>query len=257
MPACLPLLLSFAGPLQWVLVSGLAPAPLIGLLAAVQVERGRGYGHVIAAASLPGLVLGLFLVLGLASGSWPREEMVAEVSASLEQVAGGAEMSDMAGLQELVEVTLRLMPGMAYISLLLMAVFGYRVAQSLSVRTGIPLPRAVPLRQWRLWDELIWVLVGALVLMMIGAGSPRTVGVNAALVMSSLYAVQGLASLRHLMWRLGAHRFLEAMVYVLLAFTMGVSLPALALAGLLDTWFDWRRLGHRQDAEETDQEIDS
>lgn len=247
LPACLPLAVALAGPFQWVLVSGLAPAPLMGLLAAVQVARGRPYGEVIAAASLPALGLALVLLAGLHGGLWPRQELKQAVVEALRPVADSAHMSSPIVLEEVADLTLRLLPAMAYAAMLLVAVLGYRVAQAMGVRLGAPLPTAPPLRCWRPWEGLIWVLVGALALVLLGRGVLRDLAINATLVMALLYAVQGLAVVRWLLWRLGAKRYLEGLVYALLALTSGVSLMALALSGLSDTWFDWRRLGHRRD----------
>lgn len=245
-PACLPLAVSLSAPFQWVLMSGLAPAPLMGLLAAVQVARGRPYGVVIAAASLPGLALALLLLVGLHGDLWPREPLAAAVVDSLQKVAGQAAWADPVQLKELAELTLRLLPGMAYASLLLIAVVAYRTAQVLGARVGAPLPAAEPLRNWRPWETLIWAPIGALGLVLVGGGLLADLAVNAILVMALLYAVQGLAVIRYLMWRVAASRYLQGLVYALLVFTSGVSLIALALLGLLDTWFDWRRLGHRR-----------
>ena len=249
-------------PFQWILLSGLAPAPLIGLLAAVQVERGRRYGEMLLAASLPGGVLALFLLFGLHGESWERGDFVAGVAASLEEVAASAQLPDAEQLEQLVELTLKLLPGMAYVSLLLVAVLGYRVAQGIGERIGSPLPAAPPMRRWRLWESLLWALVTAFVGLLIGGGIVRDLAINAALVLGLLYATQGLALIRHLLWRLGVQRFLEVLVYALLAFTSGLSLMFLVLLGLGDNWFDWRRIGHGKDESppadgRPDQEIDT
>ena len=245
-------------PFQWILVSGLAPAPLIGLLAAIQVERQQKYGDILLAASLPGALLALFLLFGLREDSWERGDFIAGVAASLEEVAANGELPDS---EQLIELTLKLLPGIAYVSLLFVAVLGYRLAQGLGDRLSTPLPAVTPLRQWRLWESCIWVLIAALAGLLTGEGLVRDLAINLTLVLGLLFATQGLALVRHLMWRLGAQRFLEVLVYTLLAFTSGLSLMFLALLGLGDTWFDWRRIGHRKDEPppangRPDQEID-
>jgi hypothetical protein len=242
LPACVPLLMSMAGPLQWVLVSGLAPAPLIGLLAAIQIERGRGYGEIIAMASVPGLALALMLMFSLDGSSDQRREIGDQVSVSLQGM--GAETPEPEQLQQVIELMLQLFPGMAYLSMLFVAVVGYRMACGVAGRLQMSLPQPTPLHRWRFWDELIWGLIGALVLLLVFDGNLRTIGANALLVMAALYAVQGLALVRHALWRLGIQRFLEIVIYALLLFTSGISLVVLGLLGLMDTWFDWRRLGH-------------
>ena len=143
-------------PFQWILLSGLAPAPLIGLLAAVQVERGRLYGEMLLAASLPGGVLALFLLFGLHGESWERGDFVAGVAASLEEVAASAQLPDAEQLEQLVELTLKLLPGMAYVSLLLVAVLGYRVAQGIGELAARRRRSCGSLRRPSLWSS-IWM----------------------------------------------------------------------------------------------------
>ena len=253
LPACLPMLLSFSSAFHW--ASGVAPAPLIGWLAALQVERGRGYGQIIAVASLPGLVLGLLQAGGFLGYDGQREQVAAEVRRFLHGSGTEVQLGDAEVLKQLVEMVLVLLPGVAYLSILLIAVCGYRLAQAASQWTGTTLPPAVPLRRWRMWEELIWVPIGALALLLVGGESFRGLAVNAAVVMLLLYSAQGLGLARHLMWRLGAQRYLVVLVYALLAFTSSLSVVALALSGLADNWFDWRRIGHRRERE-SDQEID-
>ena len=112
---------------------------------------------------------------------------------------------------------------------------------------------AVHAAKARLIDSM-GVAIGALALLLIGGETFRGLAVNAALVMMLLYAAQGLGLVRHLLWRLGAQRYLVVLVYALLAFTSSFSVMALAFSGLADNWFDWRRIGHRR--EESDQEVD-
>ena len=90
----------------------------------------------------------------------------------------------------------------------------------------------------------------------------RDLAINVALVLGLLYATQGLALIRHLLWRLGVQRFLEVLVYALLVFTSGLSLMLLVLLGLGDNWFDWRRIENGKDEPppedgRPDQEIDT
>ena len=252
LPACLPMLLSFSGAFQW--AAGLAPAPLIGWLAAVQVERGRGYGQIIAFASIPGLVPGLLQAGGFL-GDGRNDQVAGEVAGFLQESGARDQLGDPAMVEQLVEMVLALLPGIAYLSVLLVAVCGYRLAQAAGPWAGTTLPQAVPLRRWRLWEELIWVPIGAMVLLLLGGESLRGLAVNAALVMMMLYAAQGLGLVRFLLWRLGAQRYLVVLVYALLAFASSISVVTLAVSGLADNWFDWRRIGHRR-AIESDQEMD-
>lgn len=222
----------------------LAVSPLVGWIAAFQVERRQSFGLVIAAAAIPGALQGLFLLLAVHGDAVPRDELV---DAMLTQAQGAGLAAPEAGysLREVVSAVVRLQPGIEYISVLLLAVLAYQLGQLVAQRLPFALPAPVPVRQWRLWDQLIWVLIAGLALVLItGEGLIGDLALNAVAVMLVLYAVQGFSVSRHYLWRLGAPRMLVLLYYTVLMFTSGLAALVLAGVGLMDTWFDWRRLGH-------------
>jgi hypothetical protein len=214
-------------------------APLAGLVAGVQVERGRSYGQTIAAAAAPAAVLAGFSLL-----SWPAAAQEVAAAALVEQLramgletAGGA-----AALRQTVDFIIRLQPGLEFAWLLLVTVLAYRVSVWMAPRLQLAMPPALPLHLWRPWDELIWVLIAALAIWLAMPAPLREIGLNMAAVMGAVYAVHGLALLRYGFRRTGTARLLEWVLYVALFLTSGLSLVLLSGLGLLDTWFDWRRL---------------
>lgn len=224
-------------------------APLMGLIAGFQVERGRPFGEVVAAAALPAAVLSLWLLVASTPGT--REQAGAELATQLQAMGvqldeGGQEV------QELMATVLRVQPALEFASMLLAVVLAYSLAAWLAVRLELDLPPGRPLRLWRPWEELIWVLIGSLGVGLVGAGWLRDLSLNLMVVMVLLYAAQGLGVTRFYMHRLELARLLEVAIYALLLFTAGIALAALAGLGLVDTWFDWRRL--RPGAVRTDEE---
>jgi len=244
-PTLLPSLVPLAA-----LVTGLVTvpptlgvAPLVGWIAALQVERRRPFGEVIAAAALPGALQGLFLLLIVHADAVPREELVDAMLVQAEEAGLAAPQAEYS-LREIIGAVVRLQPGIEFISVLLLAVLAYQVGQLVGARLRLGLPAPLPVRQWRLWDQLIWVLIAAMALILVtGEGLVADLALNAAAVMLILYAVQGFSVSRHYLWRLGAPRPLELLYYTVLLFTSGVAALVLAGVGLMDTWFDWRRLG--------------
>lgn len=215
----------------------LAVAPLAGLLAGWQLERQGSYGKILAAAALPGAVQGGLL---LASGQQPREEVVTQVAGQLE--AMGLKLEEGYSVSQIVELGLRLQPATEFLFILFIAVLIYRLAQAGSGWLKIELPSATPFRNWRPWEALIWVLIAGLALVLGTQGTSAELGLNLMVVTGVLYAFQGLALVRFCCWRLGISKWMEGFLYLTLAFTAGLSTLVLAALGLLDTWFDWRRL---------------
>ena len=222
--------------------AGVGCAPLMGLIAGIQVVRRRSYGKVVVAAAIPGAAQGLLLLLTrreVMERDAAIERLVQQLQdTGLEQVANEGQ-----SLRELAGMALRLQPGIEFVSALLTVVLAYRVSQSVAGRVSSFLPDALPLRLWRLWEELIWVLVAGLALGLVGSGLVADLGVNLLGVMLILYAVQGVALVRYSFWRLRISWMVEFLFYLVLLFTSGIAALFLAGLGLLDTWFDWRRIG--------------
>ena len=218
---------------------GLALTPLMGLIAGYQTERQQGYGQTIAAAAIPGVVQALWLLL--ASDALPREELVEQFLGQLKDM--GMQLSaDMPTQRRLVAAVLRLQPGIEFVSTLFILVLAYHLSQRVAGLVRVSLPAALPFRLWRPWPQLIWVLIAGLALKLLGSGLAEDLALNLMMVMAILYAVQGLALVRFYCWRWGIPRLVEPLLYLALVFTSGVSVILLAGLGLLDTWFDWRRL---------------
>lgn len=215
----------------------LAVAPLAGLLAGWQLERQRSYGKILAAAALPGVVQGGLLLVATQE---PRDEVVAQVAGQLE--AMGLKLEEGYSISQIVELGLRLQPATEFLFILFIAVLMYRLGQLGGRWLKSELPPAILFRFWRPWELLIWVLIAGLALVLGTQGISAELGLNLMVVTGALYAIQGLGLVRFCCWRLGISRWMEGLLYVTLAFTAGLSTLVLAGLGLLDTWFDWRRL---------------
>ena len=112
----------------------------------------------------------------------------------------------------------------------------------LAPRLELVLPDPLPLPLWRPWDELIWVLIGALGLGLLSDGLLADLALNLLVLMGILYGAQGLAVLRFFAQRQGVPLLVELSFYLGLFLVVGLAFMMLAGLGLLDTWFDWRRL---------------
>ena len=221
----------------------LGVAPLVGLAAGYQLDRKQPYGWVIAGAALPGGLMALQLMTILPE-ELPDELLHAELRVQQEQMEslGLLVNEEIGSLQEkMVRAGYPLLPGVVFFFVLLQAVLAYRVGHAVSAAAKVSLPPPVALRLWRPWSQLIWVLVSGLALSLIGEGWVGNLGSNLILVMGLLYTCQGLAVGRFFARRVGLATMLEVAIYAVLTLSF-VGLLLLPLTGLLDTWFDWRRL---------------
>lgn len=100
-----------------------------------------------------------------------------------------------------------------------------------------------PLHEWRLPDAALVPLLAGLALALF-AGAAWRPGATVLLAQSVLgYSVQGIAVTQALLLSRGVPpTFVLLLLVFLLAFTLPVFLPSLALLGLSDVWLDFRRL---------------
>lgn len=94
-----------------------------------------------------------------------------------------------------------------------------------------------PLRDFRFRDELVWVFVAGLALLLVGGAATR-IGSNTVLFMGALYALRGLAVV---VFVGGGFSFGGILLLAFATFLMApVVMGAALLVGLGDTWLDLR-----------------
>jgi len=100
--------------------------------------------------------------------------------------------------------------------------------------------RLRPLREFRFNDQLIWVVIAGLLLLLLPIGGQAArIGVNALFFMGGLYALRGVGVF--LFFASGAPSVLSVLFGVLVAvFLYPLVLTAAVLVGLGDTWLDVR-----------------
>ena len=95
-----------------------------------------------------------------------------------------------------------------------------------------------PLREFRFPDDLVWVLIAGVVLLLLPFGAAERAGTNLLAFMTALYALRGLAVLLVLA---GAPGPLGMVVGgLLLLFLYPLVMAMTVLVGVTDTWLDIR-----------------
>ena len=223
--------------------AALGLVPIMGLLAALQIERQQTYGRVMAMACTPPAGLCLWQLIQARDGAH-RQQQAAAVLEQFQALGMAVEEGGQT-LLAMIDAVLRVQPAIEMATLLLTFVVAYRLSQGLALRLGLSLPAPLPLSLWRPWEELIWVLIAALGLSLLGDGLLADLGLNLIVLMGIIYGVQGVAVLRFFAQRQRVPPLVELLFYVglfFIAVIAGLALLLLAGLGLLDTWFDWRRL---------------
>ena len=115
-------------------------------------------------------------------------------------------------------------------------------ANQLLARRISPPEQRPALNTWRAPDRLVWVLIAAGAMMALLEGFWFWTGANLVIVLSLIYFFQGIAVLAFWLKKKNTPRLLRVGIYLLVAVEIFLAL-LVALMGLFDLWFNFRRLG--------------
>lgn len=197
-----------------------------------------------------GLVGGLLLGGALSGGQDLAAAWDAQWRHEMEALVGGyqrlgldAEQAMLAqrGLAEAGRMLLRLAPGLLVAGSLLLAWANLVLSRRTSLAAGEPAEAQARLSLFKLPESLVWVLILAGAVIWFGEDWWFWGAVNVLLVLGVAYFFQGLAVLVYWLEKKNAPRILRLGVYALLAVEAFLAI-LVALAGLFDIWFNFRRL---------------
>lgn len=133
------------------------------------------------------------------------------------------------------------LPAILSASAILMAFLNYVVAGKLLCRLGYTVPPLPIFSEWRAPWVMSWGYIGAILALLAGQSIPiwKQVGMNLLFVFSFWYMLQGLANISFYLQRTSLPRPVRGLMMGGAVFLMG---NFLSIVGLLDTWFDFRKL---------------
>ncbi|MFH1060307.1 MAG: DUF2232 domain-containing protein [Pseudomonadota bacterium] len=139
-----------------------------------------------------------------------------------------------------------LAPGVLAAGALLMAWANLILLRAIAARRDPQAPRQ-NLALWTAPEPLVWVLILAGAVMWASDGLLFWVGVNLVVILGVVYFFQGLAVMAYWLEKKNAPKLLRYGLYLLIAVEAFLAV-GVALAGLFDLWFNFRRLGKESSA---------
>jgi hypothetical protein len=217
---------------------------LPGLVLGVTLARGWHLAAVLVAASGASVAGLLALILAYAPGGTPVGFLSQQVEAHVREVERLAARLPLGGDPEWVAETARLVaeamrvagPAVILVGLLAVCLANYLGARLCLRGRGFRAfaQEAVP-------DHLVWAVITGGVLVASQYDAAARLGVNLLLVLTALYAIQGLAVLRHLFQRARVPRPLQGVGFGLFV-VQPLLLIGAACLGLTDLWVDFRKI---------------
>jgi hypothetical protein len=219
----------------WVLVLG---AWFVGMVVARPrasfISRALG---AVAGAAATSVVVFLFRQAGWQQLDWTIGRSYRQAMATvMQQVDTGAQGQEFAhAMMQAADLTARLYPALlalGSVAALGLAWWAYRRLVARETPLGL-------LRDFRFSDDLVWVLIAGLVLVVAPLGAVATrAGVNVLAFMVALYAVRGVAVLLALVGMPGVVGTIVAVLAALVLYP--IVMTGAVVLGITDTWLDLR-----------------
>lgn len=230
-----------------------------GYLFKIEARAGRMV-LIGAAVSLVSLLLSLaltFKLTGLPAGGL-MQEFEGTVNYALEfyrrtgvldHLAGQGVTPDQvqASLTSMIHLLKLLLPGILISASLLAAFINYLVAEKVLQRLRLRAGGLPPFRYWQLPWYAIWGVIAGLALWQLGDYShlnfASRLGINILYVYLPLLTGNGLAAITFIFYHLKLSPLLRAALVIIALLNIPVALISLAIFGLFDPFFSYRRRG--------------
>jgi len=170
-----------------------------------------------------------------------RESIVSALQAYRNAGIDFDQEATLEAIQKMIPVFIRMLPGAAFVSALLITWLNTLVARRFCVVRGLPLPEWPPWSHWKAPEPLVWPVIAAGSLLLLPSKGIVLVAANLLLGLSAIYLFQGLAIAVFYLHRWNVPRLFRAIIYALLLLQQFATL-LLMILGLFDIWFNFRRL---------------
>lgn len=247
-------LFQFTGPLN--AVSAVAMFAPLGLALGWGVRRGLAAQWTILTGAVAFLLASLAMLAAAGAlmhqdvmGDFIRAQVQAmQMSVDLQRRLGapGTQVEELRKMIAILPQFLRTaLPVALGFGALLWSYLCYAVARSVLRRVGHPLPAIPPIGTWRLSAALASVMLWAGAILSLGAlRAPQFGGAALDAMLVNLFAFGFQGVLVGVAWanRRGYPRLVQILFGVMLLGAGVLPLMGLAILGMLDTWWDFRRL---------------
>ena len=228
----------------------------LGVILSETLRRNLSIERTVTVASAIMLVLTVLVLIsyGIQSGNGPmllvKEYIVGVVHQNIELYARTGAPQDQV---EMVRGSEPLIAGMLYVLLPSISVTGtvcvvwinILMGRVLFLRRGMWYPDFGDLALWKIPDKSIWVAIAAALCLFVPWYALKMIGFNVLIIILFVYMLQGFAVISFL-FKSKQIPFLLRVVGYSFILVQQLLLLAVAALGLVDVWFDFRKLNGKQ-----------
>lgn len=143
-------------------------------------------------------------------------------------------------------VMVRILPALVISSSLLVAWMSLIMANPVFNAKGMDFPDFGILNRWKSPEFLIWVAIGAGMLILIPEKALKVIGINGLLILAVIYFFQGIAVVAFFFEKKKFPRLLRIFLYSLIGFQQ-ILLLCIVCMGFFDVWIDIRKISHKEE----------
>jgi uncharacterized protein YybS (DUF2232 family) len=143
-------------------------------------------------------------------------------------------------------VMLRILPALTIMSALFVCWLNIIAAKPVFNGRTLPYPDFGRLNLWRAPEQIIWFLIGPGLALLVPSQGIKLIGINALLIVLTIYFFQGMAIVAFFFDKKQMPRFFRIMLYALIALQQVLLLVVIGL-GVFDLWLDFRKIGIQKD----------
>lgn len=149
-------------------------------------------------------------------------------------------------LEGFTDLVMRTSPALFVNGIVFLVWANLLVAKRLFARHNLQVYPPQDLTRWRMPEWAVWPAIGSGFVLWLTSGVVEAAGMNVVVVMVLLYFFQGLAIVAYYFEVNKLPPLFRIMGYSVIVIFQQFLVPLLSLAGLFDTWFDFRRLKPRE-----------
>jgi uncharacterized protein YybS (DUF2232 family) len=228
----------------------------LGIVLSELFKRNLTLALTITAALVAMTVFGAIMLFGLgaAQGLNPSEMITALIKEQLQPTVQlyrdmSAPVENGGGTDGYAEIFLktliRIYPSLMTIGMGLVIWFNIMLAGPVFKRVGLPYPRFQPGDRWQAPEKLVWGLIIAGFGSLLAGGLLQIAAINLLIVLSVVYFFQGLSIAVFYLNKYNLPLILRIVFYFLVIIQQFFML-LLAILGVFDQWFDFRRIRKNQ-----------
>ncbi len=226
-------------------LKAIIPAMTLGFL----INRGWQAGKSFAVAAL---FMGLFILMIYAQSGEALGVQAEEARSSIENMVTGPMTASgyntdaintmIDQMMVMISLLMRLLPGLIIMSGIGQLFVAFALTEWYYTRRDSYFPGFGPFIYWKIPEKLLYLLGVILIIRLLVGGGMEMAADNAIFILFTLYAVCGLALIEHFLRRLRLPILVRVIFYVGLTFMHIPGLMATAIAGLFDSYFDFRKV---------------